>query len=630
MKIILQSLFLTLAFAFTAAAADRPNIIFIFIDDMGYGDLSCTGNKDVQTTNIDRLASEGVRFTQFYVNSPICSPSRVACTTGQYPARHLINSYLNSRAKNRARGMVNFLDPKAPAIARAFRLAGYATAHFGKWHMGGGRDVNDAPLPQAYGFDESLVSFEGLGDRILPPGGLSEASAKLGRGQIRRVEKHEQTGIYVDRAIDFVERNKSKSFYLHLWLNDVHDAFKPRADYLKKFEKFADKPELQKMYAVLKHMDDELGRLIRKVAQLGLAGETLFVVTSDNGPTAWPRYRKQGQEAPGSTAGLRGRKWSLYEGGIRMPLIVRWSGKVPAGQVDEKTVVSAVDFFPTFTSLAGVKPPEIAFDGTDMSKAFMGIPTLRKKALFWEYGRQPSYLRPAEQADQSPNLAIRDGDWKLLINDDGADLELYTLATSEREYDNVAGKHPGVAKRLSDQLLAWRKALPRLPAPKSSGKGEWKKFILKPDSRLKGAKAPKVSGNRIRVSAEVAAGGKDGVLIAHGGAAVGYSLNIANGKPVFDVRFRSELFSIAGKSDIPSGRVQLVAELGPDGAMSLSVGGKSVAHGKVSSALPSEPVDGLEVGLDDNGNVGNYQGNFVFRGTIHSAIVEVLEPAQPD
>ena len=162
----------------------RPNIVFIFIDDMGYGDLSVTGNKDVQTANIDRLAAEGLLLEQFYVNSPICSPSRVAITTGQYPARHLINSYLNNRERNRERGMADFLDPKAPAVARAFQQAGYATAHFGKWHMGGGRDVGDAPLPQAYGFDESLTSFEGLGDRILPPGGLAEQSAKLGRGKI--------------------------------------------------------------------------------------------------------------------------------------------------------------------------------------------------------------------------------------------------------------------------------------------------------------------------------------------------------------------------------------------------------------------------------------------------------------
>ena len=626
MKRLIPSLALFALWAFSLSASPQPNIIFIFIDDMGYGDLSCTGNEDVQTVNIDRLAQEGTRFTQFYVNSPICSPSRVACTTGQFPARHLINSYLNSRARNRARGMADYLDPAAPAIARAFKSAGYATAHFGKWHMGGGRDVDDAPLPKAYGFDESLVSFEGLGDRILPPGRLSDMSAKLGHGKIRRVEKHQQTGIYVDRAIDFIKRNATSPFYMHLWLNDVHDAFKPRADYLKKFETFSDRPELQRMYAVLKHMDDELGRLIHQVDRAGLGEKTMFVVTSDNGPTAWPRYRKQGEEPPGSTAGMRGRKWSLYEGGIRMPLIVRWKGKVPAGRVDTDSVLAAVDFFPTFTGLAGIKAPKAAFDGIDASAAFTGQTISRDRPLFWEYGRQPSYLRPAHPVDQSPNLAIREDDWKLLINDDGTRTELYDLGASEREYDNVAGKHPDVAKRLSEKLLTWRKALPVLPTAETVvSSGTWKKFVLKKDTRLQGAGSPKVSGNRVRVTAEISANGKNGVVLAQGGQAVGYSLNIAAGKPVFDVRFRNELFSISGRQKLPPGKVKLVGELELDGKMTLSVAGKVVARGKAPAALPSEPVDGLEVGLDDKGNVGAYKGNFVFRGMIHSAMVEVQE-----
>ena len=605
-------------------AGAPPNIIFIFIDDMGYGDLSVTGNLDVQTTHIDRLAAEGIRFTQFYVNSPICSPSRVACTTGQYPARHLINSYLNSRAKNRARGMADYLDPKAPAIARAFQSAGYATAHFGKWHMGGGRDVDDAPLPQVYGFDESLVSFEGLGDRILPPGGLSKQSEKLGRGEIKWVEKHEQTGIYVDRSIDFIKRNQTKPFYLHLWLNDVHDGHKPRADYLQRFAKFSDRPALQQFYAVLKQMDDELGRLIKSVDDLGLAKKTMFVVTSDNGPTAWPRYREQGQQSPGSTAGMRGRKWSLYEGGIRMPLIVRWKGKVPAGVVDEKTVSSAVDFFPTFTRIAGVKAPIADFDGEDMSAAYLGQPKARTKPIFWEYGRDASYLKSAHPLDQSPNLAMREGDWKLLINDDGTRMELYDLSGTDREYFNVAGRHPVVAKRLADRLIAWRKALPKLPgATESVAIGDWQRFPLRTDTRLKGAAAPKISGNTVRVTAEVTSDGKDGVVVAQGGAAMGYSLHITDGRPVWDVRIRDGLFSATGGQPLPKGRVKLAAEITMDGRMTLKVDDKVVATAKASSSFPVEPLDGLEVGLDDKGNVGNYQGQFKFGGVIHSAMVEV-------
>ena len=454
---------LVLALLVTAAvcAAERPNIVFVFIDDMGYGDLSCYGNKDIQTVNIDRLAAEGIRFEQFYVASPICSPSRVGITTGQYPARHLIHSYLNSRKRNRDRGMRDFLDPKAPAVARVFQDAGYATAHFGKWHMGGGRDVNDAPLPQAYGFDESLVSFEGLGDRILPPGGLSEQSRALGRGTIRDVAKHEMTEIYVNRAIDFIERNRGKSFYMHVWLNDVHDRFFPKPELLAKFERFAANPYRQKYFAVIDEMDRQLGRLFRKVDELGLGEKTVLVLASDNGPTAWKRYYDEGFDPPGKTNGLRGRKWSLYEGGIREPLIVRWTGTVPSDQTNSATVVNSVDLLPTFCSLAGLDLPDASLDGVDMSAAFRGERPTRGQPLFWEYGRDPSYLRPGLESDRSPALAVRDGDWKLLMNTDGSGVELYDFSSGFDEARNLAEQRPGIASRLRESLLRWWRSIPQ-------------------------------------------------------------------------------------------------------------------------------------------------------------------------
>jgi len=458
---MLRSLLLLVFLAATSLAA-APNIVFVFIDDMGYGDLSSYGNRDIKTANIDRLAAEGIKFEQFYVASPICSPSRVAITTGQYPARHLINSYLNSRERNRARGMRDFLDAAVPTVARTFQQAGYATAHFGKWHMGGGRDVDDAPLPAAYGFDESLVSFEGLGDRILPPGGLSERSKKLGHGSIRDVAKHEMTGIYVDRSIDFIRRKKQQNFYLHLWLNDVHDRLEPKTELLAKFEKFASNPYVQQYYTVIDEMDRELGRLFDEIDSLGLAEKTLIVVASDNGPTAWKRYYDEGHDPPGKTGGLRGRKWSLYEGGIRQPLIVRWKGMAPAGRVNKKTVVGAVDLFPTFCRIAGIPAPDVEFDGVDMSAAFRGKQPVRRSPLIWEYGRQSSYLRPGDPADVSPNLAIRDGRWKLLMNADQSSVELYDFKKSFDETRNVADSNQKVTARLSATLGDWWKSLPQL------------------------------------------------------------------------------------------------------------------------------------------------------------------------
>ena len=186
-------LFGLLLSSFCAAGEKRPNIILVFIDDMGWADFSCFGNKDAKTPNIDRLANEGIRFEQFYVNSPICSPSRVAISTGQYPQRWKISSYLGHRAQNEKRGMAQWLDPKAPMLARFLQKSGYATGHFGKWHMGGQRDVKDAPAISEYGFDQSLTNFEGIGPKLLPltlrpgqdpkkPGKLWHHAEHLGEG----------------------------------------------------------------------------------------------------------------------------------------------------------------------------------------------------------------------------------------------------------------------------------------------------------------------------------------------------------------------------------------------------------------------------------------------------------------
>ncbi len=451
---------LALALASSLNAQQRVNIILVLIDDMGYGDLSCYGNPHIRTPNIDRLAEEGIRFEQFYVGSPICSPSRVAITTGQYPARHRIHSFLNSRERNRERGMRDFLDPSVPVVARVLQEAGYATAHFGKWHMGGGRDVDDAPLPQAYGFDESLVSFEGLGDRILPPGGLSEQSRRLGQGHIRDVPKHQMTEIYVDHAVDFLRRHSDQPVYMHVWLNDVHDRFDPKPKLLEKYEGFSSNPYRQKYFAVIDEMDRQLGRLFREVDSLGLGERTILVLASDNGPTAWKRYYDEGHDPPGRTNGLRGRKWSLYEGGIREPLIVRWKGTARSGTVNSESVIGGVDFFPTFCRLAGLRMPAVPFDGVDISEAFRGSEPVRDRPLFWEYGRDPSYLRPGLASDRSPSLAIRDGHWKLLMNADGSGEELYDFRTGFDETSNVAARHPSVTRRLKASLLEWWRSLP--------------------------------------------------------------------------------------------------------------------------------------------------------------------------
>ena len=440
----------------SAQATEKPNVLIFFIDDMGYGDPSSFGNELVTTPNIDRLAAEGRRFTNFYVNSPICSASRVALGTGQYQQRWRIQSFLASRNANAERNMVNFLDPQSTHTAQVFHDAGYRTAHFGKWHMGGGRDVGDAPHPTAYGFDESLVSFEGLGDRILfGNGNAAKMSAAHGQGEIHNVAKRLTTQTYFDRGIEFVSRADDRPFYLELYPNDVHDAFEPTPEDSAKFASVTTNPEEQKFFAVLTEMDRQIGRVLDHLDSAGLSDNTIVIFTSDNGPTDWPRYYQAGIAPPGSSGPFFGRKWSLFEGGIRMPFIIRWPDHVPAQTTDNLSVIAAFDLQPSLIALTGINaPPHKSYDGQDVSTTLLGQPTLRTNPIFWEYGAFGS-IQPGKAEHISPQLAMRLGNWKFLINPDGSGARLHDLATDLRERINLANTHPQLTATFTTQTLTW-------------------------------------------------------------------------------------------------------------------------------------------------------------------------------
>lgn len=454
MRALLPLLFL--AGSVLAAVGRQPNVVVMFIDDMGYADPSCFGNPRVKTPHIDSLAGDGLKLTNFYVNSPICSASRTALATGQYQQRWRIQSYLADRRAQKNRRMANWLDPKAIHTGQVFKDAGYATAHFGKWHLGGGRDVDDAPLPTEYGFDESYVSFEGLGDRVIfPESAAGDASIRIGRGTIDRAPKRETTRIYTDKAIDFISRNKERPFYLEWFPNDVHDGFFPADEAAARFADLTDNPEERKFLAVLTELDRQLGRLLGHLEKEGLAKDTIVVFTSDNGPTDWPRYYEQGIDPPGFTGPFFGRKWSLYEGGIRMPFIARWPGHIPAGTTDGRSTVAAIDLQPTLAALAGIPVPTgKRYDGEDRSGVLLGRPGERKAPVFWEYGVFGS-IQPGKKEHRSPSLAMRDGEWKLLCNPDGSRLRLHHLGRDPGEGENLADLEPDRAATMKARLLAW-------------------------------------------------------------------------------------------------------------------------------------------------------------------------------
>lgn len=441
-----------------------PNIIFIYIDDMGYADLSSYGNHEIETPNIDRLAKEGEKLTDFSVASPVCSPSPAGIITGHYPATYKINDYIDSRLKNQQRHVADYLDPHAPTIAKAMKKAGYATAHIGKWHLGGGRDIADVPFPVTYGYDKTLVAFEGIGNRVLIKDFdfLNTASSKLGKGNITWVDHDwQKTPMFVDTTIAFIQQHSKQPFYVELWLNDVHDPYDPKPESMKKFQRFANNKYLQQYYAVLYDLDQQIGRLLNMLDISGLSKNTIVVLSSDNGPTDWPRYYKEHYAPPGSTGFFRGRKWSLYEGGIREPFLVRWPGHIPAAKVDSVTVMNGIDLLPTLCSLAKISPVPSDYDGEDMSQALLGKPQKRKKPLMFAYGLTDYDLKPATPQYRSPDLAIRDGNWKLLVNDDGSNVQLYNLKTDIAESVNVAKENPEITKKLSRQLLDWWKKMPK-------------------------------------------------------------------------------------------------------------------------------------------------------------------------
>lgn len=431
-----------------AAVSDRPNFILVLTDDMGCGDLACYGGTMAPTPNLDRMAREGTRFTQYYSASPICSPSRTALTTGMFPARWRICSYLQTRRGNRQCEQVDFLDPSAPSLARTLKTNGYATAHFGKWHMGGGRDVTNAPKFAAYGFDEHAGTYESP-----EPHPDITATNWIWSPQ-DKVKRWDRTAFFVDRTLDFLKRHPDQPCYINLWPDDTHTPFVPSDERLR--EQSPGPLEQRKFRAVLTEYDRQMGRLLEGIQALGVAKRTLVLFTSDNG--ALPTFGGK------RSAGFRGSKLSLYEGGIRMPLLAWWPGRVPANRADGETILSAVDLFPSLCRLADAPlPAGFAFDGEDMSGAFLGRPGQRTRPLYWEYGRNTNSFAFPQGRDRSPNVAVREGPWKLLIQADGTGPELYRLDRDASETVNVALAYPQITARLSQAALDWRRSLPGPP-----------------------------------------------------------------------------------------------------------------------------------------------------------------------
>ncbi len=421
-------------FASVSASAAKPNFIIILTDDQGYNDLGCFGSENIKTPNIDRLAKEGRKFTNFMVASPVCTPSRAALLTGCYPKRVGLHQHVLFPTSDYG------LNPDEYTIADHFKSLGYATACIGKWHLG----HHPETLPRRNGFD-SYFGIPYSNDMNHPDnkGKVSPFSDESWLNQDEFVKKwntplieNEEiielpvnqrtiTRRYTDRAISFVTENKDKPFFLYLPHSMPHIPLFVPED--------ANDPDPKNAYkAVIEHIDAEVGRLVEKLRELGLAENTYLIYTSDNGP--WIKFKNHG----GSAFPLRDGKSTTFEGGQRVPCVIWAPGRIPAGSTSD-ALISTIDLLPSLAALADSKLPENGnrIDGLDLSATLTGdTPSKRNEFVYYTAQGEPD--------------GIRQGDWKLLLHKPAP--LLFNLREDISESQNLAAKHPEKIAELTARL----------------------------------------------------------------------------------------------------------------------------------------------------------------------------------
>jgi arylsulfatase A len=436
-----------LAFACCGSAASAPNVVLILADDLGWTDLGCFGSDFHETPHLDRLAAEGMRFTQNYSACTVCSPTRAALMTGKYPARLHITDWIPGLMPSNPKLLVpdwtKFLPVAETTIAKVFQSAGYATASIGKWHLGEGEHA-----PENHGFRVNIAGINAGG----PPSYFAPWKiATLGEGN----EGDYLTDRLGKEAARFIEAAKGQPFFLYLPHFAVHTPIQGRPDLVEKYtRKLQADPKVRHknpVYAAMvESLDAAVGRVLSKLDQLNLASHTIVIFTSDNG----------GLTTRGTTtnAPLRYGKASAYEGGVRVPLIVRWPGVTPADSVDDTPVIT-MDLFPTLVEMAGLRLPQAtSLTGVSGRDGISLVPLLRREGrlqrrdLFWHYPHHQHY----QLGGAMPYGAIRSGDYKLIEFFNDMRVELYNIREDISEEHDLAPTHPKQVEQLRNRLHAWR------------------------------------------------------------------------------------------------------------------------------------------------------------------------------
>jgi len=421
------------------ASAQRPNIIFILADDLGWAELGCYGNTFNETPNLDKLAARGTRFTDAYASAPVCSPYRAALMTGQYPARVGITDYLRPNDENH-------LSTDHITIAEMLKRTGYTTGIIGKWHLTGYANHGAKEFPPGqHGFDEVIVSENrGIGGgSYFHPYHFNEQIEKRLPGKEYLVDRCNI------EAVEFIDRHKEGSFFLYLSHYAVHTRLQGKHELVAKYEKKPGAGRGNKarqnnphLAAQLESIDQGVGMIMNKLDELGLAENTVLIFTSDNG----------GEDRVTSNAPLRAGKSTLYEGGIREPLIIRWPAVVKPATICN-TPTSNIDFYPTFLQLAGLKADQRRrLDGLSILPLLKNPRAkLARNTLYWHYPlKKPHFLGGRSSG------AIRQGSFKLIEYFDKGTVELYNLIDDISEQHNLAKKLPKKAAELQKRLKSWR------------------------------------------------------------------------------------------------------------------------------------------------------------------------------
>ncbi len=444
----------------------KPNFVFIFIDDMGWKDLGFMGSRYYETPNIDKLAGEGVVFTNAYSNAPNCAPTRACLMSGQYTPRHGIYTVGTSeRGQSKLRKLIptpnkTNLDSKVVTIPDALRQGGYTSACIGKWHLGGKSPYR----PVDRGFD---VAFE------------RNHGGHFGK------DGEYLTDRLTDEAIKFIDANKSGPFFLYLPHHAVHTPIQAKEQLIEKYKKKepTDAHNNPTYAAMIESVDQSVGRLMAKLDELKLRDNTVVFFFSDNG----------GYANATSMIPLRGSKGMLYEGGIRVPMIVRWPRVTRSGGVCDVPVIG-IDFYPTMLEMAGApKPSGHILDGLSIVPLLRGKGTLNRKAIFWHF---PAYLEAYNEKQwpwrTTPAGAVRQGDWKLIEYFEDGKIELYNLKDDLSEKKDLAGTMPEKAEELHRTLIEWRKSVGApVPVEKNPQYDPKARAAGRPGSRAKKKKVKK-------------------------------------------------------------------------------------------------------------------------------------------